>query len=874
MASTPSPSLATCNTTSTSTNSVSSSNTSSSRRIRAISFGRNYFYQRGQLLLGAAAADSLENIGNDANNNKSDDAESKPAPTQSIVVATMENVPWKDQLPVAAVCTAQSTVVLTQQGHLYQTGTLHGRLWKDWTRITYPLPLQCVQVSAGRHFVVARLEAGQAVVTWGAGHFGQLGVTEQREQYRDREDDSHPGTSTTTTTTRTAMMHAPEPVLIQRLLPSVTGSPIRQVAAGDWHCLALTESGKVWCWGSNRSLQCGVKHDTNSNHGGSTVALPCPLKTLPEIVQIAAGRSHSVALAKVNHAIRTPTYTGVITDPQQAQLSLQPPSQDHQHQLYAWGASQHGQCGTGITTRRTVAGLLPASVDTLPPGLELVQIAAAGHHTLALSKAGRVFAWGDGREGQLGLSLAASNNSNTDSTSATTVHSIAQLQTSKPRLVADLDFVAVAAGHMGHSGSKAAETLASIPKIVSVHAAASYSAALSSSGHVYCWGSNDVGQLGVSTPRDLPWCDGSMDLGPFHENQSDTLTATEPTSASAEPPARPLHARNFDSNHNVLLPVRVQSADHIHVSLLAVGPNHMWCFGEERSHDSGAAAVVVGKTLHEEQEEQRHKRLTSKSLSTVPQTMESSPGDAHAVESEATQATPMEETEPKLFALSENDMAAVQEEAAVLVQKEIQNDIPTPADFVDAVSTAPESTGIALAEATTVINTTNTSGSSGSTSEEEESQTTSAVLEPSDSYFDPSANDDDAARDDDNAVVTIATTPNTTLQSSSQKSAPEVSATDATIGATASMTTTETAATSTTTTRQKRPGVLKRISSRLLRRRSPPSTSASTGMGDGGSGHHTDNAGGDGSESTVASGRRRGGGLRSLQDVLAGIKRG
>jgi hypothetical protein len=33
---------------------------------------------------------------------------------------------------------------------------------------------------------------------------------------------------------------------------------IIQVAAGGWHCLAVTQAGKMYAWGGNEYFQCGV----------------------------------------------------------------------------------------------------------------------------------------------------------------------------------------------------------------------------------------------------------------------------------------------------------------------------------------------------------------------------------------------------------------------------------------------------------------------------------------------------------------------------------------------------------------------------------------------------------------------------------------
>jgi alpha-tubulin suppressor-like RCC1 family protein len=68
-----------------------------------------------------------------------------------------------------AVCTTQSTVFLTSEGKIYQTGTLHGQIYKSPTLVEIRYALKCVEIAAGRHFCLGRLEGGQAVVSWGAG---------------------------------------------------------------------------------------------------------------------------------------------------------------------------------------------------------------------------------------------------------------------------------------------------------------------------------------------------------------------------------------------------------------------------------------------------------------------------------------------------------------------------------------------------------------------------------------------------------------------------------------------------------------------------------------------------------------------------------
>lgn len=529
------------------------------RKIRAVGFGRNYYFP----LYNSESSSSSCDPGGDSGGGDSN------------------SLPWKDghsSLPLSITCSAQSTIVVVTEngGTIYQRGTLHGRVRSQWTRLEIPLPLRCAQVAAGRHFCLARMEGGKAVLAWGAGHFGQLGVLKQQQK-------AHQPMATTTTQSPSNIAFASEPVLIERLLPSYTGSTIQSIAAGDWHGMALTTAGQVWTWGLNRSLQCGLKFNTANTAATSTstmtVALPVPIALLPPMKQIAAGKAHSCALT---------TGTG---------------------KVYCWGSSHFGQCGRGVTSRRNVAGLLPTPVEGLPSTLEIVKIDAAGNHCMSLSKAGRVFVWGDGQEGQLGISLATNNNHKNNKKAC--LSDLQYLQANRPRLVVDIDFVAVAAGQQwkqqqqqqqqqSSTTATVAETLSSVPTIVSIHAGATYSAATSSSGHVYCWGSNDVGQLGLKAPTNLRDVESCCSTENHNENDDSSSNAPLGQHQPLQQPIREMHVRTFDSNHNVLLPSRVPALDDLHVTTLALGPNHMFCWGRERPPDD---AQKVGQTLYELQNE-------------------------------------------------------------------------------------------------------------------------------------------------------------------------------------------------------------------------------------------------------------------------------
>jgi len=110
--------------------------------------------------------------------------------------------------------------VVDEDGHLY-SGCIH-----------IPLPgIQITDISIGAESYIALTKNGE-VLTWGSGMRGQLG----NGSLQARE----------------------EPEIVE----SLCGLGITQVAAGAWHCAALSESGDVYLWGWNESGQLGFLSKT------------------------------------------------------------------------------------------------------------------------------------------------------------------------------------------------------------------------------------------------------------------------------------------------------------------------------------------------------------------------------------------------------------------------------------------------------------------------------------------------------------------------------------------------------------------------------------------------------------------------------------
>lgn len=236
---------------------------------------------------------------------------------------------------------SQFTTVLKKDGTISICGTLNG--------IVFPIlspceildtQLKCIQLACGRKHILALMEGGY-VLSWGIGYFGQLG----------HGDDSS----------------WDNPNMIRTLEPNRLGMRVTQVVCGGSHSGAITDTGKVFMWGLNKSGQCGVASRVES------VMEPRPIdnsETGPvRALSLVCGRNHSAMLT---------------TD----------------SQVYVWGASSFGRLGLN-DTRKTQ----PIPVE-LPffRNIQVHSLASGDFHMMALSHDCGVYSWGYGSEGQTGHS--------------------------------------------------------------------------------------------------------------------------------------------------------------------------------------------------------------------------------------------------------------------------------------------------------------------------------------------------------------------------------------------------------------------------------------------------------------------------------------
>ena len=242
------------------------------------------------------------------------------------------------------------------------------------------------------------------------------------------------------------------------------------LATGGSHACVIaatnaTESS-VYCWGGN----------TFGNLGnGGTVHSPLPQRVtgLPngQIAQLTAGAAHTCAL-QVNGG------------------------------LYCWGFNASGQLGDGTTTMRTAPVLVSNSVGRYN------SVAAGGVHTCGRLANGGVECWGDNVVGQIGDGTTTRRLTPTAVLSSGI--SLSELGAGAQHTCAvgaDSELYCWGRGDRGQLGIGSAPQNASFSRVsrpagVTLRTPVggeNFTCAMGSNDRVYCWGENNVGQLGDGT---------------------------------------------------------------------------------------------------------------------------------------------------------------------------------------------------------------------------------------------------------------------------------------------------------------------------------------------------------------------------------------
>lgn len=339
-------------------------------------------------------------------------------------------------------------------------------------------------VSAGLGHSAVVLESGD-LMAWGLSRQCQLGVDKLTEKDRKKgktEADLPPPED----------RHTPEVVPALK----ASGDKVTSVACGSSHTLAATSAGNVFSWGSGAFGKLGHDDDVDVR--------------IPRLVEFKRKRISRVSCG--------PEHSAVVSEA---------------GEVLTWGAGSYGNLGHGDNTDQP----RPKLVDSLV-GKRCTSVACGSKHTLSLSQAGDVYAWGYGGGGRLGCGdnrglfrpklIETIQGTSCSLVAAGESHSLALTSDRGQLYTWGLgDY-----GKLGHGDT----TPQLLPRhlefframqLVWASGGAFHSAAVEEMGQVYTWGGGIYGKLGQRdtmnslTPRPVKDVSagahfGQVECGPFH----------------------------------------------------------------------------------------------------------------------------------------------------------------------------------------------------------------------------------------------------------------------------------------------------------------------------------------------------------------------
>ncbi len=242
------------------------------------------------------------------------------------------------------------------------------------------------------------------------------------------------------------------------------------VALGKQHSCARKTDFTVKCWGDDTFGQLGTGGGTDGGLSMTPVAVP-----VTDAVAIGAGDRHTCVVLK-------------------------------SAKMKCWGQNQDGQLGNGQSNTQAKS---PVDVSGIT---DARAVACGASFTCALRTNGKVACWGDGLAGQLGSGSKASSSTavevkNLDGVvaiSAGEAHACAVKSDGKLVCWGDNGNGQLGTGNLVPAQIADATPVPSLDDVAQVAAAQRSTCARKKSGAVFCWGANEIGQLGSGAANPTP----------------------------------------------------------------------------------------------------------------------------------------------------------------------------------------------------------------------------------------------------------------------------------------------------------------------------------------------------------------------------------
>ncbi|RPA83728.1 RCC1/BLIP-II [Ascobolus immersus RN42] len=249
-----------------------------------------------------------------------------------------------------------------------------------------------------------------------------------------------------------------------KLIPTLKDVGVVQTASGGMHTLCLTKDNKIYSWGVNDQGALGrptdyeaPTRDADADSDSEDEVDLNPLESTPglveglpegkQFVKLAAGDSISIAVTEDGLVYGWGTFRndeGILGFSETIDVARRPELiqgvQDvvdvacgvnhvlaltRYGKVYAWGSGGQFQLGRRIVERRAKSGLTPSEIGLAS---RIVAIGAGSYHSFAIDEKERVFAWGLNQFlqcGQLGPKQEYGEEDNTILTQPTEVKSLA-----------------------------------------------------------------------------------------------------------------------------------------------------------------------------------------------------------------------------------------------------------------------------------------------------------------------------------------------------------------------------------------------------------------------------------------------------------------
>ena len=361
----------------------------------------------------------------------------------SSTVLTGRAVSWStSNADVATVSATTGLATGVAPGSATITASADGVTGKADVAVARLEPVQFVSVAAGGAHTCGLSGTG-AAYCWDRGESGQLGAV---------------ATSTCPIDGTAFPCHR---------VPLAVGGNLAfaRIVGGGAHTCALTGDGSAYCWGNNAAGQLGDNSTENRT-------APAAVATAQKFVGIAAGANHTCGVTSGGSA-------------------------------FCWGSNDRGQLGDGTVVNRS-------QPTTVTGGLNFGLITAGGFrigHTCGLTNTGVAFCWGDNERGQLGggnSDVAAHPTPNmvvgglsfTSLSAGLGRHTCGITTSGAGYCWGENAFGALGNGTFANSPSPSAVAGGLVFAQIAAGGFIGHTCARTTGGAAYCWGENEIGQVG------------------------------------------------------------------------------------------------------------------------------------------------------------------------------------------------------------------------------------------------------------------------------------------------------------------------------------------------------------------------------------------